>query len=125
MNDSKKKRNELLTKGERTNWKKNMLISKTVNIQKIFLQRLTATKVENGKAESIPLQSMEKNQPSNGVKKTNVLTVQAVNDGVSCVEETGFTQINHMTNNPLIEIETRDLAVVLNAQTEKINVCIQ
>ena len=100
-----------------------MLISKTVSIQKIFFQRLTATKVGNGKAESISLQSMEKNQPSNGVKKTNVLTVQAVNDGVS--EETGFTQINHMTNNPLIEIETRDLAVVLNAQTEKINVCIQ
>jgi len=86
---------------------------------------LTATKVGNGKAESISLQSMEKNQPSNGVKKTNVLTVQAVNDGVSCAEETGFTQINHMTNNPLIQIETRDLAVVLNAQTEKINVCIQ
>ncbi|XP_023345978.1 neuropeptide F receptor [Eurytemora carolleeae] len=97
----------------------------TKNNLKKSLQRLTATKVGNGKAESISLQSMEKNQPSNGVKKTNVLTVQAVNDGVSCAEETGFTQINHMTNNPLIQIETRDLAVVLNAQTEKINVCIQ
>ena len=111
---------------ERIGKKPNVLLSIPVSTHlKDFFQRLTATKVGNEKAESIPLQSTEKNQPSNGIKKTNVLAVPTVKDDVSCVEETGFTQIDHTTNNPLLEIETRDLAAVLNTQTDKINVCIQ